>query len=79
MQDFLFSKVLIADTIACFKEEDGLLLSEEEAVAVLHSFAGLYLAFARGSRTAPARLKAAGPATPQVPVTPVECCELQHD
>jgi hypothetical protein len=78
MQGFSFSKELIADTITCFKEEDGLLLSEEEAIEVLHSFAGLYLAFARGSKASPAAL-AAGTPTPQVLVTPVECCEMHHD
>jgi hypothetical protein len=79
MQGFSFSPELIADTIACFKDEDGIVLSEEEAIEVLHSFAGLYLAFAGGSgAAAPAALAAETP-TPQVLVTPVECCELQHD
>ena len=41
-----FPQQLVLDTIACFKEEDGVELTQEEAVAVLDSFAGLYLALA---------------------------------
>lgn len=41
-----FSPKLILDTISCFKEEDGVVLTESEAVEVLDSLAGLYLAFA---------------------------------
>ena len=43
---FLFSENLIQETIKCFKEEDGLELSPEKANEYLHSFAGLFLAFA---------------------------------
>ncbi len=41
-----FSQKLIRETIKCFKEEDGISLSENEAIAILESFAGLFLAFA---------------------------------
>jgi hypothetical protein len=36
---------LISETITCFYEEDGIMLTEVEAIAVLDSFADLYLAF----------------------------------
>ena len=48
-----FSQQLISDTIACFKEEDGVFLSHEEAVEVLESLGGLFLAFSSDS-TSPA-------------------------
>lgn len=41
-----FSPQLVSDTIACFKEEDGIELTQEQAIEALESFAGLYLAFA---------------------------------
>ena len=41
-----FSQNLIDETIRCFKEEDGLDLSPEQANEYLHSMAGLFLAFA---------------------------------
>lgn len=41
-----FSQKLIDETIQCFKEEDGLNLSPEQANEYLHSMAGLFLAFA---------------------------------
>ena len=50
---------LVLETIACFKEEDGIDLNAEEAIAVLDSFAGLYLAFAEDGAAASARLQAA--------------------
>lgn len=56
-----FSLQLVSDTIACFKEEDGIELTQEQAIEVLESFAGLYLAFAEGGAADPARLKAAEP------------------
>ena len=42
-----YSKKLIEETILCFQEENGILLTEEEAIAALDGFAGLYLAFAK--------------------------------
>jgi hypothetical protein len=47
-----FSQELIRDTIACFQEEDGVVLSEDQANAVLRAFAGLFLAFAEGEEGA---------------------------
>jgi len=41
-----FSQNLIEKTIQCFKDEDGLDLSPEQANEYLHSMAGLFLAFA---------------------------------
>ena len=41
-----FSQNLIDETIRCFKEEDGLDLSPEQANEYLNSMAGLFLAFA---------------------------------
>jgi len=40
-----FPRELIEATIKTFLEEDGVLLSEEEAMYILRSFAKLYLAF----------------------------------
>jgi hypothetical protein len=45
-----FSKELIEQCIACFKEEDNVTLSEEEAIAVLLSLGSLFLAFAVSER-----------------------------
>ncbi|MBY0294144.1 hypothetical protein K2Q08_02320 [Patescibacteria group bacterium] len=50
-----FSPNLIQETINVFREEDGILLSEEEAISYLHSFADLYLAFAGEGRAAARR------------------------
>ena len=45
---FLFSQKLIEDTIRCFKEENGIDLSHEQAQEALHNMAGLFLAFSKG-------------------------------
>ena len=46
-----FSQELIDETIRCFNEENGVLMTEEQSVVVLNSFADLYLAFAgKGSK-----------------------------
>ncbi len=42
-----FSDTLINDAISVFKDENDILLSTEEAIAVLDSLAGLFLAFAK--------------------------------
>lgn len=44
-----FSKNLIDETIKCFKEEDSLDLSYEQASEYLRSMAGLFLAFAKSA------------------------------
>ena len=54
-----FSKNLIEQTIQCFKEEDGLELSKEQANEYLRSMAGLFLAFAE-KRPVPNALAAGG-------------------
>ncbi|MFA6446410.1 MAG: hypothetical protein WCW14_04160 [Candidatus Paceibacterota bacterium] len=71
-----FSQQLVLDTIACFKEEDGVQLTQEEAIEVLESFAGLYMAFAEGGAADPARLKAAEP--PPDLISPHSCKEGFH-
>ncbi len=43
---FSFPKYLIEETIQCFKEENDIDLSAEEASHYLDSFAELFLAFA---------------------------------
>jgi len=57
-----FPQQLVLDTIACFKEEDGVELTQEQAVEVLESFAGLYLAFTpeENERAGGTRLSADG-------------------
>jgi hypothetical protein len=47
-----YSPELIAETIACFQEEDGIVLSEDQAIAVLRGLSGLFLAFAEGEERA---------------------------
>lgn len=42
-----YSKELISETILCFKEEDGVDISEETAEEYLNGLSGLFLAFAR--------------------------------
>ena len=44
---FRFSQELVERTVRCFKEEHGVDMSEDTANEYLHSFADLYLAFAR--------------------------------
>lgn len=46
---FQFSDKLIQKTILCFKEEDGLDISEETANEYLMSFSNLYLAFSKNN------------------------------
>lgn len=40
-----YSKQLILETIDCFKQENGIVLSPEQANEYLNSLANLYLAF----------------------------------
>ena len=42
-----FSEELIEETIKCFWEENGLVISKETAIEYLNNLAGLYLAFAK--------------------------------
>jgi hypothetical protein len=44
---FQFSQKLIEETILCFKEEDGLDISEETANEYLMSLSNLYLAYSK--------------------------------
>lgn len=48
---FQFSKTLIEETILCFKEEDGLDISETTANEYLMSLSNLYLAYSMPSST----------------------------
>lgn len=48
---FQFSNNLIDETILCFKEEDGLDISEETANEYLMSLSNLYLAFSMPAST----------------------------
>lgn len=51
---FKYSKELLAETILCFKEEDGLDILEETAEEYLDGLSGLFLAFAgRSPRSHP--------------------------
>jgi len=59
MQASNFSNNLIQETIATFREEDGISLSEEEAINILNSLGGLFLAFSHRSAP-PAPQEAAG-------------------
>jgi len=43
---FAFSPELIQEAIRVFREEDGIELSQEQAVDALNAFADLFLAFA---------------------------------
>ena len=47
MVAFFYSPKLIQETILCFKEENGLDISEELANEYLEAFAGLFLTLAR--------------------------------
>jgi hypothetical protein len=42
---FLFGKKIIEETIQNFKEEDGLELSEQQAIEYLNSLVDLFLSF----------------------------------
>jgi hypothetical protein len=53
-----FSQELIRETIACFKEENGIDISPEEANQYLHAFANLFLAFASGNSNSRPHLSA---------------------
>lgn len=56
-----YSPELISEAILCFKEEDGLDISEETAEEYLNGLSGLFLAFARPALTSGERT----PATPE--------------
>jgi hypothetical protein len=42
----IYPEQLVLETIACFAEEENIALTQEEAIAILDSFGGLFLAFA---------------------------------
>lgn len=48
MQKNQFSQKLIDETVKCFKEENGIIVSEKQAVEILNNFAGLFLSYSRG-------------------------------
>jgi hypothetical protein len=56
---FKYSSQLITETIQCFKEENNIELSPEQANDYLNNLGGLYLAFAGGGAR-PASLEADG-------------------
>ena len=60
MQSFLFSQNLIQETIKCFKEENGIHITPEQANEYLSEFAGLFLAFADKATHRPAPYGAGG-------------------
>ena len=62
-ENFRYSQKLITECISCFRDEDGIELSQEEAVEYLAGLGGLFLAFAGGGGTAPAALAAEPSAT----------------
>lgn len=49
MQKNPFSQQLIDETVKCFKEENGIDVSEKQAVEILENLAGLFLAFSASS------------------------------
>jgi hypothetical protein len=59
-----YSKKLIDECIACFRDEDGIELTQEEAVEYLAGLGGLFLAFAGVGGADSARARAGGAATP---------------
>ena len=60
-QPYTFSQELVDETIRCFLEENGLVLSQNEAIEALNNLAGLFLAFVPvDRRTNPARIRARG-------------------
>ena len=73
-----YSPKLIAECIACFRDEDGIDITEDKAETYLRGLGGLFRAFAMSEAAARAAL-AAEPQPPQVSVTPVERCRMHHD
>lgn len=71
MESSIFTKNLIEKTITCFKEEDGLDLSPEQASEYLNSLASLFLAFSEHSKPRPAP-KAGGALSSDL-ITPHSC------
>jgi hypothetical protein len=55
-----YSEKLITELIRCFKEEDGVDITPEEANEYLNSMAKLFLAFAGGRSSPSHRLSEAG-------------------
>jgi hypothetical protein len=68
---FKFSSKLIAETILCFKEEEGLEISEETAEEYLNGLSGLFLAFAEMSSRQAHLVGGAG--APADLITPHSC------
>jgi hypothetical protein len=49
---YLFSIELIEETIKVFQEEDGVILSQDEAEVALEGLSGLFLAYAEADKGA---------------------------
>ncbi len=63
-----YSKKLIAECIACFHDEDGIELTQEEAVEYLAGLGGLFHAFAIGGVAAAPHALACAEPTPSTGV-----------
>lgn len=53
MQKNPFSQKLIDETVKCFKEENGITVSEKQAVEILDNLSGLFLSFVKPNSERP--------------------------